>query len=78
MDQMLLGKLKDERYCLFFYVIMVIQLFFLVLGAIGLVFCCFKLKKISMHLLLNNLAVFIFAILSYLQTRIFYSMCHIH
>ena len=75
MDELLLGKLNKE-YCLYFYVIMVIQLVFLSFACIGFLFLIINFKKITFISLVNQMGVLFVLFLGYLQSRILYSMCN--
>lgn len=77
MYELLLGKLNQD-YCNFFYILMIFNLFFILLPSV-LALIYFILKfKVNFILLFNQLFMVFLAFLVYLQSRIFYSMCHIH
>lgn len=75
MDELFLGKLSKE-YCLYFYIIMVIQLVFLSLSVIGFLFFIINFKKVTLISLINQMGVLFVLFLGYLQSRILYSMCN--
>ena len=77
MYDLLFGRLNQD-YCNFFYILMIINLFALLLPTI-LIFIYLILKnKITFITLFNQLLMIFLAFLVYLQSRILYSMCHMH
>ena len=77
MYELLFGKLNQD-YCKFFYILMIFNLFFILLPSV-LAFIYFILKfKVNFILLFNQIFMVFLAFLVYLQSRIFYSMCHMH
>lgn len=77
MYELLLGKLNQD-YCKFFYILMIFNLFVVLLPTILVfIYLIFK-NKITFIILFNQLFMIFLAFLVYLQSRIFYSMCHMH
>ncbi len=76
MYELLFGRLNQD-YCLYFYILMIFN--FAVLVPCLLLFLLFILKnKITLFSFLNQLFLVFLAFLVYLQSRILYSMCHMH
>jgi len=76
MYELFFGKLSQD-YCLYFYILMIFN--FAVLVPCLLLFLLFILKnKITLISFLNQLFLVFLAFLVYLQSRILYSMCHMH
>ena len=77
MYELFFGKLNQD-YCKFFYILIIFNLFIILLPTI-LAFIYFILKnKINFISLFNQLFMVFLAFLIYLQSRVFYSMCHMH
>ena len=76
MYELFFGKL-NQNYCNYFYILMIFN--FTVLIPCLLLFLLFIFKnKITLVPFLNQLFLVFLAFLVYLQSRILYSMCHMH
>jgi len=73
---MFFGKINQD-YCLYFYFLMVISFIILLFLVFGLL-KCLLINKFNIHIINAHILGLVTYFLVYFQSRLLYSMCHMH